>query len=182
MQSKLRHVGTFILLMPILFLLFIGTSVVSGTSMLPTLQNEDIVFYNRFPISLKYNDIVIMYNETVKGLIIKRVIRLPGDTVEISAGTTYINGKAVNDDFDDTWAYTMKSVKVPADCVFVLGDNRNDSLDSRQLGCLSLSNVKGKYIIDMSKELGMQITSTQIRIMLVVIYVIGILIIVVSRR
>ena len=150
--------------------------------MRPTLGDEDIIFYNRFPARLRHNDIVILNNATVKGLIIKRIVGLPGDTVEIHAGTIYVNDKAVNDDFNENWAYTMKSVKVPKNCVFVLGDNRNDSLDSRQLGCLSLKNLKGKYLIDVSSTLGVKVTAIEVRIALIVIYALGVCVSLFARR
>nr|WP_164929024.1 signal peptidase I [Gloeobacter violaceus] len=78
---------------------------------------------------------------------IKRVIGLPGDTVEVKAGKVFINGKALDEKYiAEPPAYVMPPVKVPADQFFVMGDNRNNSFDSHIWGFLPRQNVIGRAI------------------------------------
>lgn len=84
---------------------------------------------------------------------IKRVIGLPGDHVQIKEGKVYINGEELDEPYlDDSvttsttnMAYT--DLVVPDDCLFVLGDNRDHSTDSRAFGCIPLEKVEGKVWI-----------------------------------
>lgn len=90
--------------------------------------------------------IVFEYPEDPSRDFIKRVIGLPGDTVDVRNGKVYVDGTALNEPYlRDAPEYTMPSpVTVPADSVFVLGDNRNNSSDSHVWGCLPLDRIIGK--------------------------------------
>lgn len=84
---------------------------------------------------------------------IKRVIGLPGDRVEIKKDSVYINGIKYNEDYIPESVKTdMKSggicddVIVPDDCVYVLGDNRAASIDSRKFGCVPVAKIEGTVI------------------------------------
>lgn len=78
---------------------------------------------------------------------IKRVIGEPGDTIEIYDGTLYRNGTTIKEDYilEDMKGY-MGEITIPEDHVFVLGDNRNFSGDSRLIGPVPVENVIGKVI------------------------------------
>jgi len=101
--------------------------------------------------SLKYNVISsLIFKNTNTTYWIKRVIGKAGDVLEFKKGRMFRNGKALY----ETYIYepmnpdsTFKKATVPKDCVFVMGDNRNNSTDSRIIGSVPLSNVIGSLAI-----------------------------------
>ena len=129
----------------ILIRLFIVTPVrVSGTSMYPTLKNGDIMLLNKTAKKkIKRYDVVVISKKFKGEELIKRVIGIPGDTVESKDGKIYVNDKAIDDKFAHgiTNNFDKISLSKEKNEYFVLGDNREVSLDSRILG-----KVNGKYI------------------------------------
>lgn len=133
---------------------FIGlrTSVV-GQSMAPTLDSGDEILVNRFAYKVtqpKVDDIIVFLpNGNEKShYYIKRVVAVPGDTVQIKKGVLYVNGKQVEeskeyDSMEDA-GLAEEEITVGEDEYFVLGDNRNNSEDSRYA---NIGNVKKDYII-----------------------------------
>lgn len=82
----------------------------------------------------KYGDIVVFkYPDNPKETFVKRLIGVPGDTVEIKAGVVYVNGKALTENYlkEEMFENDYGPYVVPKDSYFVMGDNRNNSLDSR---------------------------------------------------
>ena len=134
-------------------------STVEGTSMLPTLENDDSLIIDKFSYvigSPKRYDIVVFPVKEEKGkqdYFIKRIIALPGETVSIDDGRVYINGTPLKSD-----KYGKESIKdaglasVPQtlaqDEYFVLGDNRNMSTDSRNeiVGLVKRKDIVGKAV------------------------------------
>ncbi|HLI47458.1 MAG TPA: signal peptidase I [Chthonomonas sp.] len=89
-------------------------------------------------------------------ILIKRIVALPGETVQILGNTVYINGKPLHENYTTIpvsnpnlyYPYAvLQPLKVPSDCVFVLGDNRNNSDDGRFWGPLHISDITAKYIM-----------------------------------
>jgi signal peptidase I len=128
--------------------------IVSGESMIPTLKNNDKLILEKVSYRItspKKNDIVVIrYPADIRERIIKRVIAVAGDKVKINDNILYINGKAINEycknedlmeDYDE--------VEVPQDSIFILGDNRNFSKDSRSsdIGFVKLNLIEGKAVI-----------------------------------
>jgi len=136
---------------------------VDGSSMYPTLSDLDYGFSNLLTYrseGLDRFDVVIIYYEPIEEYLIKRVIGLPGDIVEVRNDVLYINNKAVeqpflNSSYQKQWVdsgepYTANfgPILVKANEVFVMGDNRRvgGSTDSRVFGCLPIDNIKSKDV------------------------------------
>ena len=127
---------------------------IPSTSMVPTLEISDRVLVTKFwyylpHISPKRGDIVVFkYPEDPRKDYVKRVIGLPGDTVEIRNGVVYVNGAELFEDYvknkDD---YTMAMVTVPEKSYFCLGDNRPNSQDSRFWGFVPKKNLRGPAVV-----------------------------------
>ena len=130
--------------------IFIQPTIVYGRSMEPNLHENERVILDKVSYRIgepSRGDIVVF---PVKGEplpLIKRVIGLPGETVEVRDGRVLVNGVALREPYvSGPTAGNMASVRVPADAVFVMGDNRapGGSLDSRRLGPISLSKLVGR--------------------------------------
>jgi signal peptidase I len=125
---------------------------VSGTSMVPTLHNNDRVTVEK--ISLKMNKLtrgeIVIFDpgDKGRGIYIKRIIGLPGDDVEIKEGLVYVNGESIKEDYLKPGTYTDSDMKltVPDNEIFVLGDNREVSEDSRYIGPVPIENLKGHAV------------------------------------
>nr|WP_325296993.1 signal peptidase I [uncultured Dysosmobacter sp.] len=130
---------------------------VEGHSMVPTLQNGDrlLVLNSMLYDDYKYGDIVVLRKaEFLDEPIVKRVIATAGQTVDIDfkTGSVYVDGALLKEDYINELTFldegTEFPLTVPEDCVFVLGDNRNHSSDSRdfRLGTVDIRYVIGKAV------------------------------------
>ncbi|HPD00310.1 MAG TPA: signal peptidase I [Acetivibrio sp.] len=98
----------------------------------------------------KYNAISYFFNKDNEEIFwIKRVIGKPGDKLEFIDGKIYRNGEALDEPYiKEDMIYTKDSpIIVPENCVFVMGDNRNNSTDSRIIGAVPLDHIIGKYVL-----------------------------------
>ncbi len=132
---------------------------VSGASMYPTLHNGDRMVLSKVGDIHRF-DVVILKAPDENVEYIKRIIGMPGDTIEMKSGVLYINGKKVDQPFINTEAlakqtvfmddFTLESLtgesKVPEGKYFVLGDNRGVSKDSRMIGFIDRSAIEGKAV------------------------------------
>ena len=88
--------------------------------------------------------IIVHYSDGTNNNYVKRAIGLPGDTVEIKDSVVYINGEALSEDYVSPAPYAdMEAVVVPEDEVFVMGDNRANSMDSRMVGPIKHEQIVG---------------------------------------
>ncbi len=127
--------------------------VVSGDSMLPTLQNANSVAVSSSEHSYEYGDIVIITQPNIlEKTLIKRVIAVGGQTVDIDTqtGTVYVDGKALDEDYTLEPTYEKGDMEyplyVPEGYIFAMGDNRNRSSDSRMkiIGLIDERYIMGK--------------------------------------
>ena len=150
-QGWLRLLIEIVILVVVVFILFklvIGLSVVDGISMYPTLKSGDVVLYTRIVTDCEPGDVVSVKMPSGE-LYVKRVVATAGDVVDIHNGVLYVNGQSIDEDQtfgktqpEDgtvTYPYTVEDGKV-----FVLGDNREASVDSRSFGAVLIKQVKGK--------------------------------------
>ena len=131
---------------------------VSGQSMETTLQDGDNLIVDkrsyRFHDPSRYDIIVFPYKYEENTFYIKRIIGLPGETVQVKDGYTYINGKKLTSDIYgrevmDEPGIAEEPIKLGSDEYFVLGDNRNHSQDSRDpyVGVLKRSDLMGRAFV-----------------------------------
>jgi signal peptidase I len=126
---------------------------VEGTSMMPSLEDQERIFVNKFVYRLEpieRGDIVVFrYPRDPSKSFIKRVIGLAGDRIQIDAGRVFVNGNLLDEDYVPRAYEDLRSypeVLVPADCYFVLGDHRSLSNDSRDFGPVNQSFIYGKAV------------------------------------
>ena len=149
---------TWLVVILLVFLLLFRVVVVSGPSMNTTLVHGDylLLINNLFYSEPKYGDIVVISKDSFKEgePIIKRVIATEGQWVDIDfdAGIVYVNGNALDEPYTNTHTNLYEGVNFPLmvgeDCIFVMGDNRNESKDSRspEIGQVDKREVLGKAI------------------------------------
>lgn len=126
---------------------------VEGTSMMPWLEDQERIFVNKFVYSFDSVDkgdvIVFRFPLDPSKSYIKRVVGVEGDTVEIIAGQLFVNGNHVDEWYVPSEYQTDSShaaLKIPEDHLYVLGDHRNTSNDSRMWGTVPLPAVTGKAV------------------------------------
>lgn len=139
--------------------LFIKPTLVSGDSMLPTLHENDYLIINKIGYKIgepKNGDVIVFKSDlekndgTTKDLV-KRIIGVVGDKVVIKDGKVYLNDKLLDETYLSEGMDTTGDVDivVPEGKLFVLGDNREVSLDSRyeQVGLVDVNDVEGKVLV-----------------------------------
>ena len=101
---------------------------------------EPMLYLNK--INLERFDIVVI--ETGDNYLIKRIIGLPGETIQYKEGKLYINGKKINDPYyKDENTDDFEKVTIPENYYYVMGDNRSVSIDSRLIGVVSREDILG---------------------------------------
>ena len=147
MKQWIRDIGLAMLIV-LAVTTFIKPTIVHGTSMNPTLQDGDYLLVSKQAYTFEEperGEIIIFRVSEDNKLYIKRVIGLPGDVITIKNGEVYVNGE-LNDKNYTLDGYTSGNIDelvVPDGEVFVLGDNRLNSIDSREIGTQAIENVKG---------------------------------------
>lgn len=124
---------------------------VDGQSMEPTFHNGDYVVVNRLAYQIgdiERGDVVVFpYPLDPQRDLIKRVIGLPGDRVSVISGIVYVNDAALQEEYiSEPPVDSMSQVTVPDGYVFLMGDNRNDSQDSRSWGPVAIDKLIGKAV------------------------------------
>jgi signal peptidase I len=132
---------------------------VDGVSMEPSFHDGDKVIVDKLPYikgDIHRGDIVAIYISPKENLI-KRIVGIPGDTVELRDGVLYVNNSKVEESYirkystDEQQVLNFSPFLVPKDFYFILGDNRLNSIDSRSvtIGPVEKSDIKGKVIYNL---------------------------------
>lgn len=141
----------------IILVFFVRMIGVEGDSMYPTLQNSNRILISNISYIPQKGDIVVLTKSSfLTDPIVKRVIATEGDTIDINyeTGDVTVNGKVLDEDYINE-RVSLQNVgdmefpqTVPEGCIFVMGDNRNRSTDSRftSLGMVDVRYVQGKVI------------------------------------
>ena len=128
-----------------IFTRFFGIGFVEGVSMKPTYHNGQIFLYNKSVKDLEDGDIVVFKSKELKSDLVKRVIAIQNEKLELKGGNVYVDGVLINEDYiKEKDNATNISVVIPRGYVFVMGDNRNHSIDSRSFGLIKETDIYGK--------------------------------------
>lgn len=121
--------------------------IISGNSMVNTFNDSDVCWVKKFDYDIKVDDVIIA---KINGTdVIKRVVAVPGDSVEIKDGIVYVNDEKYSGNYDyrtDYAGIASEKILLREDEYFILGDNREDSYDSRYYGAIRTENIKGIVI------------------------------------
>lgn len=165
-SKKLKEIRDFVIVLVITVVatFFIRNYVfaradVDGESMQSTLLNKDVLFEEKiclFTHEFKRTEIVTFdSNDPNHEIYVKRIIGLEEDTIEIKNGKVFRNGTELKEDYlnsgvvtmGDTFLHENQKYTVPKGCIFVMGDNRGYSKDSRTIGPVKIKDIKGHVII-----------------------------------
>jgi signal peptidase I len=153
--SLLRDVAISVVLAVVLIVFIYQPVKVEGTSMMPGLTDQERIFINKYEYklgvgSIERGDLVVFHFPLDRSQsYIKRIVGLPGDSIEIQQGTVYVNGNKLDesyvpDEYRDR--VTKPRESVPVNKYFVLGDHRSSSNDSRVWGFVDRSDIYGKAV------------------------------------
>jgi signal peptidase I len=153
--SLLRDIAISVVLAVILIVFIYQPVKVEGTSMMPGLTDQERIFINKYTYKLgadsvaRFDLVVFNYPYDPSQSYIKRIIGIPGDTVEIDEGRVLLNGRRLEEPYVPEEYRDHRSIAkevVPPAHYFVLGDHRSSSNDSRVWGFVDRKEIYGKAV------------------------------------
>ena len=133
-------------------LLVVSPLEVASASMEPALAAGDEVLVTRWapdPRELARGDLVVLVDPAEHRLVLKRVVGLPGEEVVVLDGVLHVDGRPVAEPWvrpGEVDGYYSRTFEVPDDAVFVMGDNRGNSIDSRDYGAIGAAELRGTVL------------------------------------
>lgn len=127
-------------------------ALIQGDSMLPTYHNMQLVLVDKQSNEFHYNDVIVFTNEKLNATLIKRIIAIPGDTIQIIDGIVYVNNIPspflTQDRLISYSGIASSPLHLSSDEYFVLGDNYEKSKDSRypEIGCIKSDVILGRIL------------------------------------
>ena len=159
LRRRVRELAWFVSLLALFFVLIFGfvrpvvaaPSIIQGPSMEPTLMTGDRVLVEKIGYRFgdpERGDVVLIQGESGEEDLIKRVAALPGETVSVRGDTVYVDGEPLPGAraSRDLPGFSGLRTTVPPDHVYVLGDNRDQSSDSRYFGPIPEDRIKGEAL------------------------------------
>lgn len=163
--SEYGYLLTTVIVVVILFRVILQLAWVPSGSMETTIPTKSLLVSWRLPYlvsdpELERGDVITFWNEEMEKLLVKRVVALPGEEISFDGGFVYVDGQRLNEPYLNEQGITVsadrKSFTVPEGCVFMMGDNRGGSDDSRYWDepYVPLSQVRAKVlaVISVHKE------------------------------
>lgn len=119
--------------------------IINGNSMYPFLEDGDVCIVWKFNVKFERGDIVTA--KVGKKMLIKRIVGLPGETLQIMSGCVYIDGKMMEENiYTEDKGLLMNPYVLGENEYFIMGDNRGGSNDSRKFGSVNINDIKGKVM------------------------------------
>ena len=158
-KKYLRHIFVYILIAAVISIFmtkYVASAYkIKGNSMFPVLADKERIIINKIAVKRKninrYDIVVLKKPDNIKKSVIKRVIGLPGELIQIMEGEVFINNKKILQPFLKkpelmNKSVNMKPLLIKKGYYFVLGDNRKISVDSRSFGVVPKNYIYGKAI------------------------------------
>lgn len=153
-KEKIQDWGNMILRAAVILLVlfyFCWPVRLEGSSMEPTMQEGDLVLTSRFMTmtgGYEKGDVVLFryFEDGDTRTVVKRIIATAGDEIEILPEGVMLNGSLLEEAYTIGETYGLVDMKIPEDTVFLMGDNREESYDSRNMGVIAEKDLQGKVL------------------------------------
>ena len=145
-----KYKRSYLIIIYFILLIFINIKVISigfvfGNSMYPTLNDQRVVLLLKWNYNINTNDIVMIYDQQLNSNIIKRVVGVAGDHLIINNYKLIVNDQIISN-YNGITSIDDIDIIIPDNSIFVVGDNFDQSIDSRELGVYNYQQVLGKVI------------------------------------